>query len=258
MRFLLLLLFLLFLKPAAAQESFLITTRGDTLRGNLTFIQGDKIDQVQVKSEKRSLISALQIRLANQNGTVFKPVKYQDKLKMMKVLLDGYIAYYAFQPSIENQAYSSFLLVRADGARIEVPRLNFKREMTEFLGDAILNDSINSDLLTRNDLAHIITQFNKNLQQATAIKIEERSLSNNPEIKIIDAVLSSISQYEQSTNSVEFQELTEALNDLRLRKLEKKIIPRYLREAIEKNKNQLNEGSAELVAINSILINLNK
>ena len=258
MRLPLLLLFVLLVTLAKAQESYIITTRGDTLRGNVTFIQGDKIDQVQIRGSNRVMINALQIRYAYQNGTPFKPVKYQDKVRMMKVLIDGYISYYAFQPSAENQAYTNFLLVRADGERMEVPRLNFKREMMAFLDDASLNDSINRDLLNRNDLEHILKQFNKNLDQSTAAKMEQRSLNNSTEIKLIEEVIKTLNQMQATTVGTELQELTEALNDLRSRILERKFIPIYLREAIVKNKLVLKNNDQALSNIENILLSINK
>jgi hypothetical protein len=258
MRLPLLLLFMFMVAPSEAQESYLITSRGDTLHGNLTFIQGDKIDQVQIRGAKKVMINALQIRYAYQNGTPFKPVKYQDKVRMMKVLIDGYISYYAFQPSADNQAYNNFLLVRADGERMEVPRLNFKREMTAFLDDASLNDSINNDLLGRNDLEHILKQFNKNLDQSTVEKMEKRNLYNSTEIKLIEEAIKTLNQMQTTTVGAELQELTEALNDVRSRILERKFIPIYLREAIEKNKLVLKNNDQALSNIENILLSINQ
>lgn len=242
-----------FAGPAFAQEDYLVTARGDTLVGNITFLQGDKLDQVQVRGQKKILLPALQVRTSVQNGVIFRPVKYQDKLRMMKVLLDGYISYYAFQPSMENKTYASYLMVRADGERMEVPRLNFKREMMEFLNDQSINDSINRDLLGRSDIEHIIRQYNKNIRQSTQDKIKARDLYNSPEIQRIDSVIASLRTLETPQNTEAIVELTEALQEIRLRKLDKKIIPKYLRTALEYNKKYLAAGSAELDQLNEIL-----
>jgi len=166
----------LFSQTASAQQSgdYVVAVKGDTLTGKVTLMAFDKIDQVQVRNEKRTILTALQVRQVKYNGDTYRPVTYDNKLRFMKVLRDGYLSVLAFQTTPSNSAYDGMLLMKADGEMIENPRLGFRKAMPEFLNDPVLGDSIAAGLLTRNDLFHVVDQYNRNIQVSTLSRMREQ------------------------------------------------------------------------------------
>ena len=155
-------------------DDYAVTVRGDTLRGKVTLLSFEKIDQVQVKNDKKTTLTALQIRAVKFNGNIYRPVTYDSKLRFMKVLRDGYLSVLAYQTTPTNSSYDGILLMKADGAMMENPRLAFRRAMPEFLKDPVLADSIEAGLLTRNDLMHVVDQYNHHIRVNTMARMREQ------------------------------------------------------------------------------------
>ena len=161
--------------PIIAQtgDDLVVTVKGDTLRGKVTLLSFEKIDQVQVKTEKKINLTALQVRTVRYNKETYRPVTYDGKLRFMKVLRDGYLSVLAYQTTPTNSAYDGMLLMKADGEMMENPRLGFRKAMPPFLNDRALGDSIDAGLLTRNDLFHVVDQYNRNIKVSTLARMRE-------------------------------------------------------------------------------------
>lgn len=158
---------------AQTDEDLVVTLKGDTLKGRITLLSFEKIDQVQVKTDKKTILTALQVRMVRYNKETYRPVTYDGKLRFMKVLRDGYLSVLAYQTTPTNSAYDGILLMKADGEMMENPRLGFRKAMPAFLNDRALGDSIEAGLLTRNDLFHVVDQYNRNIQISTLARMRE-------------------------------------------------------------------------------------
>lgn len=166
---------ILFCLSAYAQSSddFVVTAKGDTLRGKVTLLAFEKIDQVQIRTDKKTILTALQVRMVRYNKDTYRPVTYDNKLRFMKVLRDGYLSVLAYQTTPTNSSWDGILLMKADGEMMENPRLSFRKAMPEFLNDPALGDSIESGLLTRNDLYHVVDQYNRHIKINTLARMRE-------------------------------------------------------------------------------------
>ncbi|MFM7195472.1 MAG: hypothetical protein ACKOYP_11940 [Bacteroidota bacterium] len=158
---------------AQSSDDFVVTTKGDTLRGKVTLLAFEKIDQVQIRTDKKTILTALQVRMVRYNKDTYRPVTYDYKLRFMKVLRDGYLSVLAYQTTPTNSSWDGILLMKADGAMMENPRLSFRKAMPEFLNDPLLSDSLESGLLTRNDLYHVVDQYNRHIKINTLARMRE-------------------------------------------------------------------------------------
>lgn len=219
---------------AIAQNDYAVTTKGDTLYGKIVFQQLGKVEQVQVKGEKkRQTISAIQVRMVKVGEKVYLPVQYAEGVQMMEVVKDGYLSLLAFQPQ-GNMNYDGRLLKLRTGAVLEVPTIGFKKRVSEFLSDDVdLATRIKDGNLDRKDLDSIIVEYNifidkntkaSNLQTETEIK-------QAPKLEVLNTLINSIkgSSLDSKTETLEMlTELKEKISD-------GKAIPLYLSNALKEN-----------------------
>ena len=145
----------------SAQADYLVNTRGDTLKGQISFQLVGNLEQALVKGVKRETFSAVVVREVFLKGNRYKPVQYAGTIKFMQIISDGYLSLLAFQPQgIMN--YDGRLLQKRDGSVLEVPSLGFKKQMSSFLKDHDpLAKKITDGTLDRKDLDKIISEYNQ-------------------------------------------------------------------------------------------------
>jgi hypothetical protein len=170
---LLFILMLLAYQCANAQD-YVVTIKGDTIKGKLkTFTIGpDKKVIVEGPDKKKSSFSIIQVKSFSENGVLFQTVKKEQAYTFMKVIKTGYLSLYGFQ--MENQnGYDALFLRKIDGASMEVPNLTFKKNMKTFLKDCPeVVDKIESGEYGRNDLMPIIDNYNECIKSKTLKSME--------------------------------------------------------------------------------------
>jgi hypothetical protein len=182
----LLILFVLLSATAALAQDYLVTNKGDTLKGKITLQLNGKIETAVVKGEKRTSISATNTRVVSLEGKIFKPVQFNGNIQFMQVLVDGYLSLYGFQqPNI--MAYNGRLLRKRDGKQLEVPSLGFKKHMSSFLSDyEALASKIQEGELGQKDLQDIIKQYNDFISgnSGTPVPVESKAKSTQESTKL--------------------------------------------------------------------------
>ena len=161
MRFLPALLFTLSF-PCVNAQDYLVTTKGDTLAGDIKPLMFDTSKKVQVTdaSRKKTVLSLFEVNSFRQDGDVFKPVKGPAGYTFMKVLKSGYLSLLAFQPQGMTTFDGRYLLLK-DGRGVEVPNLSFKKTLKNFLsGCEVVANKIEAGDLAKRDLDQIIDEYN--------------------------------------------------------------------------------------------------
>ena len=153
------------------QNGELVTTKGDTLRGEIRFsnIEGN-IDRLWYYpgEEKRRLFLATQIRSLEIDGVKYKVINYTG-YRFMKVEKEGYLNVLKFR--IEGSpSFSQPLLYKLDGKMMEVPILNFKKPMSAFLYECEgVATKIRNKIYEKKDLDTIINEYNSCIERRTAV-----------------------------------------------------------------------------------------
>jgi hypothetical protein len=194
-----LLLLLTLLSVTAHAQDYLVTNKGDTLRGSITLQLNGKIETAVVKGEKRTSVSAINTRVVLLDGKTYKPVQFNSNVQFMQVLVDGYLSLYGFQPP-NIMAYDGRLLRKRDGKQIEVPSLGFKKQMSSFLSDyETLVSKIQEGELGQKDLQDIIKQYNDFISgnSGTPMPVESK-LQSTQEITKLDLLKALRSEVEKS------------------------------------------------------------
>lgn len=175
---LLLILMLVVYHCSHAQE-YVVPLRGDTLKGDVRPAGIGITQRVQVVGEdgKKKSFGVTEVREFKYKEDVYRPIKGLNGYVFMKLVKDGYLALYAFQP--ENQTnYDGRFLMRKDGSGMEVPNLTFKKSTTKFLGDCpSVAEKIERGDLGRRDIETIVSEYNSCItKNTTEVAVETKKL----------------------------------------------------------------------------------
>jgi hypothetical protein len=167
-----------------SQSDYVINTKGDTIRGKISFSQYGKIDQAVVKGNQKATVPGTSIREIFLKDVRYKPVQFAGAIKFMQIKTEGYLSLLAFQPEgLMN--YDGRLLQKKDGAILEVPSLGFKKQMSAFLKDhEKLEAQIKDGTLGRNDLDKIISEYNSFIIGKTTSAMTQNQLITKQKSKL--------------------------------------------------------------------------
>jgi len=158
---------------SAYSQDYLVTNKGDTLRGKIKIMSYDLMDRVQIAQNKKKIaLAAREVKAVFSDGETFIPQQSDRAIRFMKLLRSGYLSLYAFKEENQN-FFGGRYLIKRDGAKVEVPNLAFKKIMAEFLTDCPeVQAKIKSGEYGRKDLDQIIDAYNAFIESNTANKKE--------------------------------------------------------------------------------------
>lgn len=161
----------------AAQTGYVVTTKGDTIRGKIKYLSFGISRNVQVTDEKKkkTVYSILQTKSFSMNDEVYHPVRTSAGYDYMKILKNGYLSLYAYQLANQNTWDGRFLL-KKDGSSMDVPNIGFKKIIVKFLNDCPeIEAGFESKEFSKTKLNEIVDQYNACIQANTLKQLEARS-----------------------------------------------------------------------------------
>ncbi|MEO7991256.1 MAG: hypothetical protein ABI663_17025 [Chryseolinea sp.] len=244
----LILLALLLSSASVFSQDYVITVKGDTIKGEvkpLTFGANSKVS-VATSDKKKTSFTLFQVKAFSFKNEIYRPIKGPDGYTFMKLKKDGYLSLYAFQ--LPNQmSFDGYFMTKLDGSGIEVPNLSFKKAMKNFLSEcASVADKIEKGNLGKRELDAIIDEYNACVKNNT-INHEKFITQTKDQSKKISAwdtleeKLKSQSDFEGKSNAVEM------ITDIKGKISRGEKVPNFLTEGL---KNILNptdlKGDLEL------------
>jgi hypothetical protein len=227
------LLILLILPVAAfAQTDYVITSKADTLRGEVRLLTYDNIDRIQITiGKKKEMFTALQVLSVFYEQKIYKPIRLENRVVLMQQLKSGYLSLYAFR--MPNQTtFDGRYLYRLDGKHQEVPNLAFKKIMASYLENcAEVSDKIKSGELGRKEIEQILDEYNMCIASAKP--------STSPEVEakpVATELTTAIQKLKQKISEQDFSNKKDALdllNDLEQKASRNESIPNYLLEGLK-------------------------
>jgi hypothetical protein len=217
----------------SAQAQYLVTTRNDTIRGDLKMLTFGQVDQIVTEvNNKKKVYKAMEVKSLLLDGELYKPMSYENSIHFFKLLKSGYLSYYAFRPA--NQiTYSGFYLAKLDGRGIEVPGLAFKKVMSNFLQDCPqVVEKIKAEELKRNDLQQIIDAYNACIESKTtsAYVSTEKVPVDNEKLRALRNLQLKVNSQENLSNK---KDITDLLSDLSDKVGKQQTVPNYQIEALK-------------------------
>ena len=180
-------LILLFACSTAFAQDYVITSKGDSLAGDLKIFTMGADKKVMVnENKKKTYVALFQVKEFRYKDEMYKPVKGPAGYTFMKLVKPGYLSLFAFQ--LENQVtYDGLYLQKKDGSGIEVPNLGFKKAMKKFLTECpAVSLKLDTDVYGRKDLTIIIDEYNACIAGNTAAQnralaqIQEQTKKSSP------------------------------------------------------------------------------
>lgn len=155
-------LFFILVSSATHAQDYVVTTRGDSVVGEVKplYYGPEKRVQIVTGDKDKKNFSLFEIREFSSNGAVYHPVKGETGYVFMKLLQPGYLSLYAYQ--LENQArFDGLFLKKVDGESMVVPNIGFKKFVSRFLEDCPqVSERVDEGDFARKDLTEIVDAYN--------------------------------------------------------------------------------------------------
>lgn len=242
---LVLLLFTISVSTKVVSQDFVVTAKGDTLKGKVKLLlhSYDHKVQIQTADKQKSTLSILQTKTVFVDSSRFDPVKFNNRYSFMKLLKEGYLSLYGFQ--LERQlAYDGRYLLKKDGRGMEVPNLAFKKNMSSFLDDCeTLSAAVAKGDYGRNDLDKIIDEFNSCIEKNTRVTSSSTtSLLTTPKLTIWNELETNV----QASSISAKADALEMISDIKVRVSKGEKLPKFLVQGLTSALAENTDLSAQL------------
>lgn len=226
-------LMLLSYATIAQKTNYLITSKADTLFGEMRILSYDKIDRVQLEvGKKKETFTALQLLSINKDGQEYKPFQYDNRITLMKVLKHGYLSLYAFRLPNQN-GYDGRMLVKLDGTSMEVPNLAFKKLVSNYLEDCeSVSSLIKNGELGKKEIDKIIDDYNTCIATKDANPVVVETAPTPAATEVTQSIESLIKKVEDEEFSSK-KDALDLLRDIQTKVAKNETIPNYLTEGLK-------------------------
>ena len=213
----------------AKSQDYVVTTKNDTLRGEVRILSYDLIDQVQVKQGgKKIQFTAIQVLSVLIGKDQFNPVQADGRYRMMKLLKPGFLSLYMARTPNTN-VFQIEYFVKRDGSSLEVPNLGFRKTVASFLKDcSSMEERIESGELGKKNLDLLVGEYNLCLDNQT----KSRTPSVVADQQVLTAIGTLKSKIENSQIAAKVDAL-EILKDITDKVIKGERVPNYQQESLK-------------------------
>jgi ribosomal protein L14E/L6E/L27E len=226
------LVFLLIPFGTTAQD-YVLTTRGDSLTGEIKPLLYGLEKKVQLISadKNKTVLSLFEVREYSYEGDIFHPVKGETGYVFMKLIQPGYLSLYAFQP--ENQVrFDNLLLKKIDGGQTVVPNMGFKKFISKFLEDCpAVAQRIKEGELTRRNLTEVVEAYNHCITSRTIN--HQEIIAQRQEQKVLITTWDSLEKAIEDKDFPEKNNALEMISEIRKKLERQEKIPNFLVEGLK-------------------------
>ena len=214
-----------------AQTDYLVTLKGDTIRGPVKILSFERLDRAEIKYDgKKKSFTALEARTVFSKNELYQTVSMNNEgFRYMKVVKSGYLSLYNFR--LPNQtAYTGLYLAKKTGVGLEVPNLTYRKTLAEFLSDCPdLSDQIKAGNYPKTELEKLIDAYNScQGKPAKTIEVQPVAASNS--------LIASVDDLIKKVEGLNFEKQKDALDilkDIRNKSGRNESIPNYLTEGLK-------------------------
>lgn len=216
---------------ASYGQDYLVTLKSDTLHGEIRILSYDLIDRLQLADgRKKTTYTALQVRSASIRNEIYTPVRYDNSIRMMKVIRSGFLSLYSFK--LPNQVtYDGRLLIKMGNPPQEIPNIGFKKYVGGMVEDCPeVADRVKSGDLDRNNVEDLVDRYNKCVAGIQERRIEAASQNvTNPTVDFADELRTRVNASELATKG----EVNDLLNSIIEKVKKKEPVPAYMKEGLK-------------------------
>lgn len=226
-------------------QDFVVTAKGDTLKGKVKLLihAYDNRVQIQTKDKQKTTLTILQVKTVFTENDRFDPVKFNNKYSFMKLLKEGYLSLYGFQ--LEKQlTYDGRYLLKKDGQGMEVPNFGFKKNMSSFLSECeTLSAAIAKGEYRGNDLDKIMDEFNACIEKNTKVALAATAA---PQVTIDLTLWSNLEANVKASSISTKKDASEMISDIKVRLSKGEKLPNFLVQGLTAALAENTDLTAEL------------
>jgi hypothetical protein len=231
MRFFLAIIALLFITSAGHGQDYIVTMKNDTIRGDVRILSYDAMDRVQLaQGKKKTIYTAVQIRLLSYMNEFYSPVKYDNAIRMMKIIRKGFLSLYAFK--FPNQTgFDGRLLVKVGSSPQEVPNLGFKKYVGNLVEDCpVVAEKVRNGDLDRRNVEQLVVEYNECVANTQAQRFDAAaSKATNPTTDFIEELRERVNKSDLSTKN----EVNDLLNSIAEKVRKNEPVPAYMKDGLK-------------------------
>jgi hypothetical protein len=170
------------------------------------------------------------VRRANIKGEEYAPVKYDNSIRLMKVVRSGSISLYSFRAPGQT-SYETRVIQKIGMSAMEVPNIGFRKIVGDMVEDCpTVADKLKNGDFDRFRIEGMIDQYNECIASYSAHRVQTaQQVDDTPAGKLIDAMKTKVNASEL-TNKTDVNDLLNSIAD-RLKK--KEAVPAYMREGLK-------------------------
>jgi hypothetical protein len=223
-------------------QDYVIPLRGDTIKGSIRPEGVGALQRVQVTPSegKKKSYGVVEVREYKYKGEIYRPIRGVSGYVFMKLLKDGYLALYGFQP--ENQSnYDGRCLVKRDASTMEVPNLTFKKSLTRYLSDCpTVAEKIDKGEYSKRDVEAIVDAYNSCVaKNSEAVNVQAKQL--NP-LDALEQKVKSKSAFAGQSDALDM------ISEIRNKIQRNEKIPNFMIEGLKKSLSTETDLSVEIDA----------
>ncbi len=222
-----------------AQTDQVITLKGDTLTGKVSFSDGKSyVQTITIKKEKgKSHFKVYEVKSLNIDEELYKTIKVYGKYQLGLVIKEGSLSLYKIldvEVSTSNE-YATSVLIKLDGSLLIVPNIGFKKYMATFLKDcdSVVNGLENKEY-KKADVEKIVDDYNNciELNAAKAKNVAPKVNLQPQKVKQVEALIMAV---EKESDIPDKKNVLEMLQDVKSKLNDGAKIPTYLKGALQES-----------------------
>ena len=227
-------------------QDYIITLRGDTVRGTVEIHSFPKVERVSVAIDKKKTeYPATTVKLVYMDSLAYVPVRTTEAYLFMRLARAGLVSL-CYSRQSPGTPYNAPYLVKRSGESMEVSALRFKKSVVHFLSECnSIQQKIEEGQLGRNDLDKIVDEYSRCLVQQTQQAFVS---TTDPRLNAISTFRDTLSK--DTAVSPDAQEI---LRDIYLKVKDGKSVPNYLFEGLRETLKGHDAYAAELDKLIALL-----
>ncbi len=223
------LLFILFSTVSFCQE-YVVTLKSDTVVGDVKLLSYDLMDRIQVsQNKKKTLFTAMQVRRVCIKGEQFAPVKFDNSIRLMKVIRSGFLSLYGHRGP-GQAGFDTRILQKIGQKSIEVPNIGFKRIIGDIVEDCpSVADRVKNGNLDRSSMEDLVDQYNACIANVNQERIVNATDPLSPVEELINSMKSKVSASDMANKN----DVNDLLTSIGERHKKKEQVPVYMKEGLK-------------------------
>lgn len=221
------------ISPIAFSQDYVVTLRSDTLKGKVKILSYDLIDRVEVKQEKKTVLTGLQVRRVSLNGEQYAPVRIENSVRLMKVVRSGYLSLYAYRAP-GAAGYDARIIQKIGKNAIEVPNIGFKKFIGELVEDcASLSERVKGGDFDRNSVDKLIDEYNICVTSNNIQKPVDPVVTTIVEKSAVSDLIEEMKSKVNASDVANKSDINDLLTSIGERHKKKESVPAYMKEGLK-------------------------